>query len=133
MSLKTWTKYYYRVEAEKVPRRDMLAHSIRKWTGLAPETLKKHGLGTNAWGDIVERDGVEGMSIDSESCALCHRFYKPHSEGGACARCPLAKSLGFPCDEEGIGPYAVWRKTGDNRPMLNALKRVRSPQSRTGS
>ena len=127
MSLATWKKKYYPVEASKVSKRDALAHSIRKWRGLYPSVLKRYGL-ERTDNYISEMHG-HMMFIDEESCALCRHFIDD-----TCMACPLAIARGgMPCDHmnarESRSPYGKWIDTGDSRMMLRWLRKAEKVKS----
>jgi hypothetical protein len=108
MSMQTWIDEFYPITAEEAARgsaKDATVHSIRKWEGLRPSALAKHGctLIENTLYDVDDRRLV----IASNSCALCVKFYSTKTY---CRRCPLAKARdGTPCDKhmlgERIAPY----------------------------
>ena len=43
MSIATWKKEFYS-PISKCPKSKAAAHSLKKWIGLRPENLAKHGL-----------------------------------------------------------------------------------------
>lgn len=133
MSWATWKAEYYPVPAHKVPAKDALAHSIRKWEGLRPEVLSRHGLW--AYSGMVREckdERVVRLEVDSDSCALCWHFFND-SAFDTCAECPLAQVRGgVPCDcttpgEESAGrnaPYYEFCRQGEPGRMLYWLKRA---------
>ena len=86
MSIKTWKKIHYPVEAGDCPTDNLslLKHALLKWTGLREDVLKKHKLTVTRSGDVMDRDDY--FSIDTETCSLCIRYYKSNSN---CKKCPL--------------------------------------------
>lgn len=44
MSMRSWKKEYYPVEAAKVPKELAVVASLRKWIGLRLDNLQRHGL-----------------------------------------------------------------------------------------
>lgn len=121
MSLKTWKKEFYKTKPSKrMSQRTAIEHSILKWTGLLPKNMSKHEL--SKWSFFIE-DDKESFEIDVSSCALCVKYLgkKKSHELDACAACPLAQHLGSPCDVD-EKPYLAWRRTGNPRPMIKALK-----------
>lgn len=131
MTLASWKKEFYRVEADAVPEEKALAHSIRKWTGLLKKNLKKHGLIRFHKSALVDRRG-EYFWADADSCALCaHYIFGPPR----CGECPLVKSRsGIDCTktghDEGVSPYRAFYEHGDARPMLRVLKRAQNANPR---
>jgi hypothetical protein len=103
--------------------RDALDHSIRKWTGLLPENLEKHGVEARFL-DVYDGDTHVTCTLDT-SCALCTHYLIRDANNKKCPLCPITKSRGTPCDvSKGYtpSPWAEWLRIGDPRPMLDALK-----------
>lgn len=117
MSLNTWMKEFYPVNAEEVPREDAISHSLRKWEGLQPEALAKHKVKFKATEGYIQ-DRHSSLDIDDSTCALC-----AHHIDANCESCPLQILLDGRCDEFG-GPYSVARYNKDVQPMLNSLRRL---------
>lgn len=119
MSLAKWKAIYYPDAATSLSaRRDPVAHSLRKWQGLAPAVLRLYGLRKRG-NRIVEIAGDEWMAIDAETCALCHEY--EHS--GDCPGCPLYQFLGEQrCDIGMNSPYQQWFSLGRANPMVEALR-----------
>lgn len=44
MSIQSWIDEFYPVTAEECLPDDALEHSIKKWEGLQPDALERHGL-----------------------------------------------------------------------------------------
>ena|SRR3990167_5523193 len=132
MSLKTWKAEFYSTAPKKnMSRIEAIEHSIRKWVGLLPMNLKKHKLHVEASDTayiIKDGDSRLCLSINSSSCALCKKYLDVTSYHNlyleSCKSCPLAQTLGHPCDGGGgeSRPYAYWMDTEDPRPMIRALK-----------
>lgn len=122
MSLATWKRWYYPVEASKATGSKIKAirYSLRKWTGLLPETLRKHGVKRERWSDIT--DGSQSLSINEKSCALCVKYHTYED----CTRCPLpALRDGAACDArhfEKVSPFHRWIYTGNPKPMIKLLE-----------
>ena len=80
MSFESWKEKYYPVDAMDMkgkPKEELIQHSLQKWLGLRKEILKEHGL-AYSYGDVTEfpHDATSpGLSIGSESCALCQEFF----------------------------------------------------------
>ena len=87
MSLYSWSKEFYPVKASKVHMSKATEHSLRKWEGMRPENLEKHGLRVSSDGyAIQEKDDLSiKLGIDDSSCALCYHYVKEN-----CIFCPLA-------------------------------------------
>lgn len=127
MSLDSWKAEFYPVPAHKVPENQALHHSLRKWIGLRPENLQRHGLKI-AFLSIyeIEREFIR-LYINSRSCALCFHYYNHHKVGSdeACIGCPLYAVRNCPCDEDSqglISPYGSWLAHKDPEPMIRLLQ-----------
>lgn len=130
MSLETWKQEFYPVTAAKCAKgaTEAILHSIKKWEGLTPENLEKHGVTAAAWSiDGFNAKGARvSEMIGSDSCALCKQFYK---KGGACRSCPLCAVRGdVGCDsergDEKVSPWAAWTDELDPQPMLMWLRKA---------
>lgn len=126
MSIQTWKEEYYPVSAAEVAATgnaiDITEHSLRKWIGLLPDNLAKHGVrkGTVVR-DLLYDGGPEPFTVTSDTCALCKQYSKVERTIW-CEECPLYRSLGNkPCDENYNSPYLVWRSNGNPQPMIDAL------------
>ena len=91
MSLESWKEEFYPITGGQATRggddKVMLKHSLKKWQGLSPENLQKHGLeiGHSLGSYIVEPlNRYKYMSIDCFSCALCVEYKEDD-----CIDCPL--------------------------------------------
>ena len=117
MSLESWKKKYYPVEAVDVSPENALDHSLQKWEGLRPEILTEHALEVV---DIYvqEINGSAWMAINSNTCALCVEYAL-----GGCMTCPLFKVLGKKCDSGKMSPYMRFFNDSDPEPMIEALKK----------
>lgn len=130
MTLKTWKKEFYPVTAKRAAKGSVVKaveHSIRKWVGLRPSNLKRHGM-VSYWvsGDIAEEGHtLTFLYIDGQSCSLCQKFVAVNY--GDCSGCPLYESRGqVRCDCTGDtegNPYGAWRTKGDPMPMIKALRK----------
>lgn len=122
MSLKTWKKEFYPVSASKIKKSDWIGaieHSILKWEGAKPKSLKAHGL-VKVDGFISLADDAAGKDFyfGDSSCALC-RITKTN-----CDICPITIATGVTCVALEIGVYRAWRQNSDPKPMLKALKKT---------
>jgi len=139
MSIKTWKEEFYPVKPRKsMTTKEAIEHSLRKWEGLRKSNLNKHGLIRGFWGDAILEGGdeFERMTIGSDSCALCKKFYSSseieadEDDGNfivvdKCSKCPLAHVLGEPCDGRGDqSVYGKWVDSGNPVPMIAALKKA---------
>lgn len=123
MSLETWKAEFYPVPADKVKKRDAVAHSLRKWIGMREENLKKHGCYAH-YSSVRSDDG--SFVVSGSSCSLCVLYFHSGKEK-PCRECPLAKSRGgVPCDEDD-SPWSQWSsfsKGGNPEPMIAALEKT---------
>lgn len=132
MSLDSWKKEFYPVEANKVSEENALAHSLQKWDGLRPKNLDRHSV-TVYRAVLQDEDGYR-LTIADGSCALCHQYMYEDMDpfsGGVCMACPLYKIRGIPCDVSAGGsefyetsPYDVFRTKNDPEPMINLIKKA---------
>lgn len=138
MSLKTWKKEFYPIDADETTKKEAAAHSLRKWKGLTKENLRKHGLYRDM--TTLREAGREGASpydadgeltffpIDADTCALCNHFMfvdDGDESTTLCAACPLAKVLGGkPCDKGPSSPYMTYEHSGRPAKMINALEKT---------
>lgn len=127
MSLESWKAEFYPVEADHVPKEEAIAHSLRKWEGLRPANLRKHGVvKIYNYGGLLDEQypTAVGFSVDSDSCALCVLYADTNCN---CGSCPVACSRGnTPCDEciedEKCSPYESFRRESNPEPMIQALE-----------
>ena len=118
MSLKTWKKEFYNVDASKFTNKRQsknntikaIEHSLKKWQGLTKKNLDKHGLYKTLY-EIVDREYYENednfgnvngvLGITDDSCALCQIFNIDSLKDG-CKNCPINKNIlyNFGCYDE---------------------------------
>jgi hypothetical protein len=137
MSIKTWMKEFYPVEASAFKRETKntsekevlkaIKHSLKKWKGLTQKNLEKHYCHYSTYICRVEDESrTNQFSIDCDSCALCFYYHN------VCEGCILFKVRGCGCDAyketEPCSPYSTLTYEGDPKPMITllqkALKRV---------
>lgn len=115
MSISSWKKEFYRVPASQVPGGQAAAHSLKKWLGLRPMSLRKHGV------DLLQTDGgpvldaarsKSSLAIDSDSCALCR-------QNRCCDGCP-----GQIANEDGCQGAYITARHGDVKPMIAWLRKA---------
>lgn len=133
MSRETWEKEFYPVSADNAGRWTWLRaaeHSLQKWRGALPGSLKRHGL-----------DAPPEM-FTSKTCALCERSRLPIDEyqwaSVRCGLCPLAivradegsdyVSCDHKRDDEEQSPFHIYvlpeYSAGDPRPMIKWLEKA---------
>lgn len=122
MSIKTWKKEFYPKSAtSRMSKKAAIEHSIKKWEGLLPENLKKHGVVLDKCGDIYENiDDEMNFEISDLSCALCYKYLWE-----CCKKCPLYEKLGFECGKGEIKDGDGWKsyiKNGSPELMLKNLR-----------
>lgn len=120
MSLESWKKEFYPVEADEtgdMTRKQIVEHSLNKWRGLRPINLSEHRLVKN--GQVIEDDKFYRLVIASESCSLCQHYYQIES-GAPCSYCPIVKVSAKTCYKQ----YGHWIKLGDPEPMIELLERT---------
>lgn len=116
MSLKSWTDEFYTISANEVLKKDAVAHSLKKWIGLRPEHLERHGLELNLEKRCIKSSDEE-FDIDADTCALCVHYFNILSH---CFACPLSNN-GYTCYNLNK-PYYIWISTGNPEPMIKALE-----------
>lgn len=119
MSLASWKEEFYPMPALTCPCDQALEHSIRKWTGLLPENLKKHKVFLDAHYVRDLESPNCAFRIDGDSCALCANYYTE----SACRSeeaCPILLVTGADCSRE----YQEFVSQSQVSPMLDLLKRV---------
>ena len=126
MSINSWKQEFYQGRLRDAAHDPVKAteHCIVKWTGLTPANLKKHDLIKDP--DYFNQDSIVNpktngrFTVGEAECALC-LYDSTHSLHSCCA-CPLTK-VGALCRNED-SPYQRWVRTGNNKPMLVALKKA---------
>mgnify|MGYP000644213654 CR=1 FL=1 len=136
MSIETWKKEFYSVEAgilNSAADVVLLEHSIKKWEGLQTENLERHELrATPRRYDRIEDVEGAGFYINSASCSLCVRYLFPKGANDRrCGNCPLSKVRGdAACDEDADvdgddpAPFNVWGLAANPEPMLHWLRKA---------
>ncbi len=97
MSLKSWMKEFYPVDASRVKgRKARIKHSLKKWRGALPENLDKHKV--EYWGYAVFDEKRE-LVFDADTCALCEKYSQIGTAimRTACPRCPIVIATGSTC------------------------------------
>jgi len=99
MSLESWRKEYYPIDADKIKSRDdvvLIEASLLKWIGLQKGNLAEHGLEMdeferNRFYTPIVRFDINNESMDGvKQCALCTKYNRDDCEG-----CPLGSCGGF--------------------------------------
>ena len=133
MNYKDWLKKYYPIPASEVKGTDieLIDHCINKWEGL--KDLSHYNLRLS-YGSVIHMctDKIV-LNVYGESCALCEKHYdsdwnydKYSTEDHACTTCPLARSLGRPCDDDdGKDECVFYRGLKNPQVMIDVLKAAR--------
>ena len=144
MSIKTWKKEFYPVDAKTFKGEDQnnkekviacVEHSIQKWEGLSQVNLNKHYITVDR-GNLIDSEGSH-FEISGESCSLCQMFTVMVDDEHQCASCPLYQIRGsMACDTRKVNEYtSPWREYKVNNKesvMISWLKRtLRMVQGRT--
>jgi hypothetical protein len=123
MTLQSWKAEFYSVGADCVAKKDAIAHSLQKWTGLLHENLEKHDCFIKS-GWVYGQSGQGHLEINGETCALCLCYFGPGQEEHV--ECPLYDVRRANCDNtmdnEGLSPWYMWRDEWDPRPMIALLQ-----------
>jgi hypothetical protein len=125
MSLQTWKDEFYSDPNVKMTKKQVIQHSLKKWTGLRKENLEKHDCRYNGSRGQIEDGYDEPLGIDTGSCALCVKYLNWDADiNNVCRKCPLYESLGEQCDAYGNSPFQIWIGTHDPEPMIEALEKL---------
>ena len=121
MSIQSWLDEFMSLPAHMATQSRIASvrHALRKWSGLLPANLERHGV-LNACGYLC-CDGDTKHVLGTVNCALCR-----HNEAyrNLCKDCPLAEFLRRPCFSnmsQELSVYAAGR-AGNVEPMLIALE-----------
>jgi hypothetical protein len=117
MSLASWKKEHYPVNAERVEKDDALKHALNKWKGLRPQSLKKHDVNLS---NRVHLNGYPIITI--RSCALCIHYYP------RCFECPLYELRNERCYEGKDNPYVDMLTMLNPEPMIALLEQALDKQ-----
>lgn len=115
-----WLREFYPVPADSPEARAAPAqHSLRKWRGVRPATLRQYGVAVVH--DVMLTN--TGLVLNAQSCALCVVYRKD----GGCSECPLRRfgsgdDPDFGCDDG--SPYNHFHKTGDPERLIAALEQI---------
>jgi hypothetical protein len=134
MSLKTWKKEFYPVEADEgideKTWEQCLDESLLKWQGILPENVEKHELNTRHH-VVYEGEsafGPKAFRFSGTTCALCAKDQTTDTQ--LCKGCPLYKSRGdVACDhetndEEDSGEESPYHHTNPKK-MIEALEEAK--------
>ena len=151
MSLETWKAEFYPIEADKTTKEQAIEHSLRKWQGLTPENLKKHGVIHERFAGVIDENDFragkptymypEAVPIDAGTCALCHHYHSEPDDGGYlddeepddyCGECPLKLTRHATCDnardDENTSPWSAFNSPynapSDPQPMIFWLQKA---------
>lgn len=121
-----WIEEFYPVEAEQAAGSDAeaLQHSLKKWQGLRPENLGKHGVIRGPFTTLHAAGSEDPLIyVDGSSCALCKRY-----EAG-CKPCPLyAANGGRTCAESGplenVSAWGAYVRYGSPERMIALIERA---------
>jgi hypothetical protein len=129
MSFETWKAEFYPIPADKVKKKDAIAHSLQKWIGLRKKNIKKHAVLMELLWDIPyifddSRSIFSALSINADSCSLCHVYQE---NGGDCLKCPISQERGgIRCDretpKEELSPYGMFVHNQNPEPMIKILQ-----------
>lgn len=130
MSLESWKKEFYPITANEAARKGRLAaakHSLKKWMGLVPSSLKKHNVEMQQLNTLVEcgsdyYDASDKFAFGQHTCSLCELQFEVHSRG-ECRLCPLFQITKMECGDAG-SPYDEFCNTGSSTEMRAALKKI---------
>ncbi len=140
MYYKDWLQKYYPIPASKVKGTDLdlIDHCINKWEGL--KDAESYAL--RFMGDLFDQDSDVVLYVNGDSCALCYKYYDhdwfevaeiddcieedEDYPDHPCTKCPLARSLGRPCDaDDGEEDGVFFQALKNPQLMIDALKTAR--------
>jgi hypothetical protein len=105
MTIESWKEEFYPTSVTvPMTRLEAVAHSTRKWSGTAPEALKKHGVEFSRF-KIFDPCMLAKPPFDfnSDSCSLCEKYWDKEEDeedgGDPCRECPFSLTLGRACIE----------------------------------
>ena len=142
MNYKDWLQKYYPIPASEVKGTDidLIDHCINKWEGL--KDAESYAL--RFMGDLFDQDSDVALYVDGNSCALCCKYYDhdwfevaeiddcieedEDYPDHPCTKCPLARSLGRPCDSDDGENEGVFfqARMGYPQIMIDSLKIARA-------
>lgn len=129
MSIETWKKEFYPVEANEVNKKDAIQHSLTKWLGLTKKNLEKHGLRSHCSCLLAKEPCSYKVLfvVDDCSCALCHYYNMDEdTDVKPCKNCPLVKNHFVSSNGCGRGDeddiYCQFSEIDNPLPMIKALK-----------
>jgi hypothetical protein len=119
MSLETWKAKFLPVDTHKCKKKDAVAHSLLKWSGLRTAAIRRHGVRCLYDAYISDEHGNE-LRIDADNCALCHWHLDVRESPDECKTCPGYKANGKEC----VDAYRKFSQTGETAPMIRWLKKI---------
>ena len=133
MSLETWKKEFYPVEADSLEAqastRTAIEHSLRKWRGLRPEALLKHEVrlegpyNKEVVDDCADAENGPRFLLGNQSCALCL-----YITDYTCEACPIFNVSGAACDpaenSDEVTAWEVYVHDADPEPMIAQLEKA---------
>lgn len=122
MSLNSWKKEFYigRVRSAGKDPLKAVEHSLRKWEGLRPNNLKKHGM-IISHAEVYNPKTHNSLPIDCTTCALCHSTLDEY-DSIDCNECTITKATGSRCDGNN-SPYSALLDDGNPKKMIKVLKK----------
>ena len=125
MSLNSWKKEYYvgRVRTAGKGALTAVEHSLKKWEGLLPKNLKKHGVHISH-NEVYNPETGASFPIDCTSCALCHSTIDKYQTID-CNECTITHATGQRCDGNN-SPYSAFLDHSNPKPMIKVLKKTKA-------
>ena len=118
MGFKTWSEEFIPLMPVDMLWSQAIAHSRKKWDGLLPASLKRHGIRPKSRAHIK----AKWVIGDGDTCALCYKAYGFDYDD--CDMCPIVKCFAAKqCDREG-SPWDIYVHTRNYRPMRKLLAEV---------
>lgn len=122
MSLESWEKEFYPVEAGKCPKTNlaMLKHTLLKYRGARKENLEKHNV--VLMGNYIRCNNYNYIfRFSSQTCSLCHKYLKDSDDIYGCQKCPIGTE-GESCDGTEDSAYRKFVFEGNPEPMISLVE-----------
>lgn len=120
MSIESWMAEFYPIPAKLMygsSDEACILHSLRRYEGLKPENLLKHGLKLKDY-VLMEPDTNQSLGMSSFHCALCAKYPTIYCTGEKELKCIFIRVTGQPCTRE----YRCINVTVE--PMIETLQRL---------
>ena len=135
MSLQTWKETFYEdimnmKEEKRLSDLSCAEHTLKKYQGLLPENLEKHGVGLFGRAlreknlSYVELLATGEFDFSSDTCSFCLKHYNFEYQITECGNCPIGR-ISKPCG--GNNKENTWYQvifTKDPNPMITLMEKI---------